>query len=103
MTHPPEPGYEAVLERTIIRLYRSKGWIAFHIHPDGRAIPKGWPDIIALGPEGRVVFIECKVPGRGLDPIQDHAIMQLRRLGHTVLVATTLEEAIGPLLEEQQQ
>ena len=95
--------HEAEVEREIISFYRRHGWIAFHINPDGTSIPQGWPDILAIGPEGRVVFIEVKLPGKSPEPIQEHTHNQLRRLGHTVLVATTLLEATGPVLEEQHQ
>lgn len=88
---------EADIERGIIRRYREAGWVSMHVHPDGRAIPKGWPDVLCLGPGGRCVLIEVKKPGEEPTPIQQLQINTLRSLGFTVLVADTVEDGIGPL------
>ena len=91
------------IEGTVTKFYRSHGWVTLHIQPDAHHIPKGWPDHLLLGPEGRTVFIEFKKPGEEPTPIQVHTHAQLRKLGHTVLLCDSFEQAVGPLLEEREQ
>ena len=49
---------------------------------------RGVPDLILVGPTGRVIFVEVKSPtGRGkLSPLQEHTIKQLRENNATVYV-----------------
>ena len=91
---------EAALQRDISSAYTRAGWICLKKHPGG-TIPKGWPDQECYGSGGRHVFIEVKDPDDPEpDAIQAWVHDALRRLGHKVIVATTLEQATEPIQEE---
>lgn len=58
----------------------------------------GWPDRIVLLPDGKVGFVEVKVPGEKPRPIQYHRHKQLRQLGYKVFVLDHPEQ-IGGILD----
>ncbi len=65
-------------------------WIALKLNIEGR---KGYPDRLLLGPLNDHFFIEFKRPGEDLEPLQKHIINELRKLGHTVYVCESTEDA----------
>ena len=54
---------------------------------------KGWPDVMVLLPEGKVLFIEFKAPGAMAYPLQQYVHRELVALGHKVMVTWSDEEA----------
>ncbi len=48
--------------------------------------PKGWPDLVAIGPGGRFVAIECKVGKRVLEYEQASMLRTMRDAGALVYV-----------------
>ena len=59
----------------------------------------GMPDRIVLLPGGKVAFVELKVPGKKLRPLQGKRKRQLERLGFPVYVVDRVEQ-IGGVLDE---
>ena len=59
----------------------------------------GMPDRLVLLPEGRVIFVEVKAPGRKPRPLQEKRHDQLRALGFTVYVLDDPEMIPGILGE----
>jgi len=68
---------EASIEQT------SKAWLELRkgklIKIQGTA---GWPDRLALLPNGRHFFVEFKKPGGELSLLQRHTLRSLRDIGH---------------------
>ena len=52
----------------------------------------GYPDVIAAGPNKRVLWIEVKRPGKVSDKLQVFRHAQLRNKGHEVIVAHSVDE-----------
>lgn len=57
------------------------------------------PDRIVLLPEGKIVFIELKAPGKKPRPIQKYRIKELIALGFRVKVIDSIE-GINNFIEE---
>ncbi|ADG00079.1 VRR-NUC domain protein [Clostridium botulinum F str. 230613] len=49
------------------------------------------PDRIVLLPEGRIIFVELKAPGKKPRPIQKYRIKELRSLGFRVEIIDSIE------------
>ena len=79
-------------------------YLAFRINtgtgytPDGRifstGVPKGFPDLLVLGRNGKTVFCECKTPVGKLRKEQKELHTVLRERGFTVIVPHSLEEFV---------
>ena len=56
---------------------------------------RGWPDRTIVTPNGRIICIEFKAPGKesNTSSLQDDRIKELRELKVPVLVTSDLEEA----------
>ncbi|MEN7553157.1 VRR-NUC domain-containing protein [Clostridioides difficile] len=52
----------------------------------------GVPDRIVLLPEGHVIFVELKAPGKKLRKLQQYKMLELRELGFKVKCVSTLKE-----------
>lgn len=78
---------ESLIEKHLVAEVKKAGGVAFKFVSPGR---RSVPDRIVLLPGGRLVFVECKAPGKA--PRAD----QLRELGFTVVVldSKNLEEII---------
>lgn len=61
----------------------------------------GWPDRIALLPDGKIGFVEVKAPGKHPRALQTHRHEQLRCLGYKVYVLDDPGQ-IGGILDEIQ-
>ncbi|OXE36925.1 MAG: nuclease [Phenylobacterium zucineum] len=53
----------------------------------------GVPDRIVFFPDGRIVFVELKAPGKSLRPRQVEVHKELKRLGVDVRAIDTVEDA----------
>lgn len=53
---------------------------------------KGWPDRILLTPRGRLAFCEFKTPQGQLSPLQQHHMINLRKMHFPVFVPRSSEQ-----------
>lgn len=58
------------------------------------------PDRLCVMPGGKVFFVECKAPGKELEPGQRREIRKLRDLGATVYVIDSTVGTLQLLQEE---
>jgi hypothetical protein len=66
----------------------------------GRYGTKGLPDLLVLGPQRFVMFMEVKVPGNQSTPLQLHSQAELRALGFPVYEVDNVRDAVGFYEEE---
>ncbi|EIA5146033.1 VRR-NUC domain-containing protein [Salmonella enterica] len=74
---------ENLIEKHLVAEVKKAGGMAYKfISPGHRSVP----DRIVLLPGGRIVFVECKAPGKAprADQVREHE--RLRALGFTVVV-----------------
>ncbi|EAZ2455540.1 VRR-NUC domain-containing protein [Salmonella enterica] len=74
---------ENLIEKHLVAEVKKAGGVAYKfISPGHRSVP----DRIVLLPGGRIVFVECKAPGKAprADQVREHE--RLRALGFTVVV-----------------
>ncbi|WP_088546861.1 VRR-NUC domain-containing protein [Escherichia coli] len=72
---------ESLIEKHLVAEVKKAGGVAFKfVSPGHRSVP----DRIVLLPGGRIVFVECKAPGKPprADQLREHE--RLRALGFTV-------------------
>lgn len=84
---------EARLIEKIRRAYI--GWaVCIKIH-GGPYMERGIPDllVIEIGNEAKYFWIETKIPGKNLTPVQEAQHKRLRSLGCTVHVVKSVERA----------
>ncbi|HGL5951582.1 MAG: VRR-NUC domain-containing protein [Citrobacter koseri] len=74
---------ESLVEKHLVAEVKKAGGVAFKFVSPGR---RSVPDRIVLLPRGRLVFVECKAPGKPprADQLREHE--RLRALGFTVVV-----------------
>lgn len=68
-------------------------WAARQAKKEGMAT--GFPDLIALWPDGGSAFIELKMPKGRLTDNQSEWIERLGGMGHRVAVARSVDEAVA--------
>lgn len=74
---------ENLIEKHLVAEVKKAGGVAFKfVSPARRSVP----DRIVLLPGGRIVFVECKAPGKPPRPDQLREHERLRKLGFTVVV-----------------
>lgn len=56
-------------------------------------VEAGWPDVIVLGPNRQIVFIETKAPGKPLKPIQEERAREIGSFGHLYHKVDSVEDA----------
>lgn len=74
---------ESIIEKHLAAAVKTAGGIAYKFVSPGR---RSVPDRIVLLPGGRIVFVECKSPGKTprADQLREHE--RLRALGFNVVV-----------------
>lgn len=83
---------ESSITRSIVTLAKSLGWWTFKI-AGGPMQTSGIPDLLCLK-NGRAVFLEVKQPGKKPTPLQEHRMLEIRKIGGAVAeVVTSKEEA----------
>ena len=87
---------EKQVESKLVKAVKAAGGICPKLVSPGM---NGMPDRLVLMPEGRVVFVEVKAPGKLPRPLQERRHAQLRRLGFRVAVLDD-PERIPEILEE---
>jgi len=70
-------------EESVAAEWREQGFEVVH---------RGWPDLLAAHPDGRLVAIEVKSPGDRVRPNQAHIHQLLRQAGIEVVVVTSRED-----------
>ncbi|EFL3965203.1 VRR-NUC domain-containing protein [Escherichia coli] len=74
---------ENLIEKHLVAEVKKTGGVAFKFVSPGR---RSVPDRIVLLPGGRIIFVECKSPGKPPRPDQLREHGRLRALGFTVVV-----------------
>ncbi|HBY9793025.1 VRR-NUC domain [Klebsiella pneumoniae] len=74
---------ESIIEKHLAAAVKAAGGVAYKFVSPGR---RSVPDRIVLLPGGRIVFVECKSPGKAprADQLREHE--RLRALGFNVVV-----------------
>lgn len=79
---------ESKIEKSLKDKVQDMGGIALKFVSPGRA---GVPDRIVLIPNGKVVFVELKAPGKKLRPLQLKRKSQFEHLGFKVYLIDSLQ------------
>jgi len=58
----------------------------------GDAIPRGWPDITGLLPDGRFIGVECKAPGGRQSSAQKRMEQEIRERNGIYVLALSAED-----------
>ena len=78
--------FESEIEGNLVKGIEKLGGLCLKHGQDG------WPDRIALLPQGRVVWIETKRPDGRVAALQKWRVAQLRKLGFRVEIPMNAEE-----------
>lgn len=93
---------EREVEQRLVRLAHDAHGVALKFIPDNM---RGMPDRLVLLPGGALVWVETKRPREGkLSPVQAYRHKQLRELGQTVAVCSSVgevDELIASLLPHE--
>lgn len=87
---------ENAIERQLAMAVKKMGGMAVKFVSPGL---DGVPDRIVLLPDKKIAFVELKVPGKKLRPLQEKRKRQLEALGFPVYVIDGAEQ-IGGVLDE---
>ncbi|MBS5081488.1 MAG: VRR-NUC domain-containing protein [Clostridiales bacterium] len=87
---------ENVIERQLAMAVKKMGGMAVKFVSPGL---DGVPDRIVLLPDKKMAFVELKVPGKKLRPLQEKRKRQLEALGFSVYVIEGVAQ-IGGVLDE---
>ena len=80
---------EKAIELSLVKRIKELGGIAYKfVSPNRRSVP----DRLCLLPGGRVLFVECKAPGKRPTVLQAKEHERLRALGFEVLVVDNKED-----------
>lgn len=93
---PPEPSKrprhnEKEVEAFLRTQLKKRGWLCIKMEGTYRG-ETGWPDRIAVSPQGEHIWIEVKSEAGKLRPNQLRRIEELRRHGVLVLILHGLDE-----------
>jgi len=80
---------ESAIEKYLVRKVEERGGEAPKWTSPGN---RGVPDRLVILPEGRMVFVETKAPGKPLEPLQERWARTLRGLGHKVYKIDSVED-----------
>ena len=89
---------ESVVEKKFVMEVKKRGGLAVKFVSPGF---NGVPDRLVLFPSGRMAFVELKVPGKSMRPLQQYRAKQLSALGFRVYTVDC-KERIGGILDEIQ-
>lgn len=95
----PQVALESKIQKRIRRALDARCWVTVKYNPDAFNGAAGFPDLICIGPGGKVVFLEVKKPGENPSAIQRWWHGQLRTLGHRVAVVTSETQAVQACTE----
>ncbi|WP_334468654.1 VRR-NUC domain-containing protein [Arsenophonus sp. PmNCSU2021_1] len=74
---------EDTIEKHLVSEVKKIGGIAYKFVSPGR---RGVPDRLVALPNGKIIFVECKAPGKKPTPYQLREHARLFALGHQVIV-----------------
>ncbi len=80
---------EAQLQNNIIKYLTREGWFC---NKTIKMSKSGWPDVIAISPTGRHLWLEIKGPNGRVSEIQAWTIQQMLDRGAEAYVVKTLQE-----------
>ena len=81
---------EKTVERALVKYVKDQGGIAYKFKsPNRRSVP----DRLCLFPGGKILFVECKAPGKEPTKLQGREHERLKALGFEVLVVDNKEDA----------
>lgn len=66
-----------------------------------KGLPKGFSDLLYLGPGATTAFIEVKTATGRTSPDQDRFLDLMRRFGHSTVVVRSAEEAVNFINSEK--
>lgn len=105
-TRPKRRTPEKDIQRAIVRLLSAHGWVVAVTDAGqayvagawgGSRLPTGWPDLVALGPCGRVLLIECKAP-KGRQSVEQQAMQAwCAAHGHVYVLARGVDDILQKL------
>lgn len=105
-TRPKRRTPEKDIQRAIVRLLSAHGWVVAVTDAGqafvagawgGSRLPTGWPDLVALGPSGRVLLIECKSATGKQSDAQVSMQAWCERNGHHYVLARGVDEVLAEL------
>ncbi len=82
---------ESKIQRNIVAKLESLGYL---VRKMDSSTSVGWPDLIAISPEGVVYFLEVKTATGRLSKLQERTINQLRKNHGNVAVVRSVEEVL---------
>lgn len=65
-------------------------------------LPKGFSDLLFVGTDGRVAFVECKDSKGKLRPEQERFLKLMQSYGHRAGVARSVEDALNIIKGESE-
>jgi len=80
---------EKEIEKYLREQVKLRGGIAYKFTSPGNV---GVPDRLVLLPNGKIIFIELKAPGKKTSKVQDLQIARIRKLGFKVFVLDSKEK-----------
>ncbi len=84
------PVLESSIEGSCKRWVEKKGGMFFKIQQS-----RGWPDRLIVKPNGHVMFVEFKAPGKKLRELQSHMLHKLLEFEVAAYWVTSLDEFKG--------
>ena len=73
-------GPEKCWENKLKAYLTEQGYYVLKV-PGGSQVPKGTPDLIVCGPNGRFMGLELKAPHGYASELQKHHILEIRKAG----------------------
>jgi len=73
---------EAEFQSILITNAQIEGFVAIKLDPGTGTIPKGWPDLVILQPDGYTLWVEVKAAGGRVAPQQRRHMLLLASAGH---------------------
>lgn len=83
---------EKVLQRKIRDYFIRHGNIVIKLTMLGKYGSAGWPDLLILQPEARILFIEVKSAKGRLTPLQARCHQRLRAFGFLVFIIRSMDD-----------
>ena len=81
---------EKTVERELVKRVKEEGGIAYKFtSPNRRSVP----DRLCLLPGGKILFVECKAPGKKPTKLQAREHERLRAMGFEVVVVDDKKDA----------
>ena len=81
---------EKTVERELVKRVKEEGGIAYKFtSPNRRSVP----DRLCLLPGGKILFVECKAPGKKPTKLQAREHERLRAMGFEVVIVDDKKDA----------